>query len=306
LKRKCEDLHPAQWGRNPRNGTGWIAPEMIRIENLTKNYKSVQALKGISLHVAEGELFAYLGPNGSGKTTTIRVLTGLAAPTSGNATLHGFHILRDTLKAKRQCGLVPQAINLDQELTVRENLEIHGRLFQMPRSERKSRIEELLDYIGMKDRKDSPVKHLSGGMRRRVMIARALMHSPRILFLDEPTVGLDPTIRRKIWSLIKRIQQSGATIFLTTHYIEEAEFLAERVAFLDEGRIVAVDSPQALMARLGTWALDEMVDDNMETRYFQSRGEANAYIARQQGSFSLRRVNLEDVFLSLTGKKVLP
>lgn len=279
---------------------------MIRIEDLTKHYKNIQALKGVSLHVREGELFAYLGPNGSGKTTTIRVLTGLACPTSGDAYLHGFHILRDSLKAKCQCGLVPQTINLDQELTVRENLEIHGRLFRMPRKNRRSRIEELLEYIGMSDRKDSPVKHLSGGMRRRVMIARALMHSPRILFLDEPTVGLDPTIRRKIWSLIKRIQQGGSTIFLTSHYIEEAEFLAERVAFLDEGRIVALDPPQTLMARLGSWALDEMVDDNMETRYFQTREEANAYIARQQGSFSLRRVNLEDVFISVTGKKVQP
>jgi ABC-2 type transport system ATP-binding protein len=279
---------------------------MIRIENLTKSYRTIRALKGVNLRVNQGELFAYLGPNGSGKTTTIKILTGLANPTSGDAYVHGHHVVKETLEAKRQCGLVPQTINLDQELTVFENLDIHGRLFHMPARERAAKIDELLDYVGIRERMNSPIKHLSGGMKRRVMVARALMHSPRILFLDEPTVGLDPTIRRRIWSLVKNIQQSGATIFLTTHYIEEAEFLAERVAFLDEGSIVAVDTPQNLMARLGTWALDEIVQGDMETVFFASREEANRYLVEQQGGFTLRRVNLEDVFLSVTGKKVAP
>jgi ABC-2 type transport system ATP-binding protein len=279
---------------------------MIRIENLTKRFKQLEALKGISLHVKEGELFGYLGPNGSGKTTTIKILTGLAVPTSGSAWLHGFHIEKDGLHAKRQCGLVPQTINLDHELTVNENLHLHGKLFQMPAKDRTEKISELLDYIEIADRKDSPVKSLSGGMKRRVMIARALMHSPKILFLDEPTAGLDPAIRRRIWSLIKKIQQAGSTIFLTTHYIEEAEFLAERVAFLDEGRIVALDSPQNLMAGLGAWALDEIVNGSMETSYFRDRDEAQNHIRQQKGSFSMRRVNLEDVFISVSGKRVLP
>lgn len=279
---------------------------MIRIENLKKNYKKVQALKGINLHVPEGELFAYLGPNGSGKTTTIRILTGLSRPTAGDAYLHGFHIERDTLQAKRQVGLVPQTMNLDHELTVFENLEIHGKLFHMGRSERRSRIDELLHYIELEERRNTPVKQLSGGMKRRVMVARALMHHPRILFLDEPTAGLDPTIRRRIWSLIKRIQGEGATIFLTTHYIEEAEFLAERVAFLDSGSIIAVDSPRNLMARLGSWAMDEIVNGDMKTTYFRSREEAKAFLGSTQGSLTLRRVNLEDVFIAVTGKKVHP
>lgn len=279
---------------------------MIRIENLTKNYRSIHALKGVNLHVREGELFAYLGPNGSGKTTTIRILTGLAYPTSGDAYVHGYHVVKETLEAKRQCGLVPQTFNLDHELTVYENLDIHGRLFHMPAGERAARIAELLDYVGIAERRDSPIKQLSGGMKRRVMVARALMHAPKVLFLDEPTVGLDPTIRRRIWSLVKKIQQSGSTIFLTTHYIEEAEFLAERVAFLDEGRIVAVAPPQHLMARLGSWALDEIVDGTMETTFFPSREEANRHLGRQQAGFTLRRVNLEDVFLAVTGKKVGP
>ena len=283
-----------------------IGGDMIRIENLTKNYKIIQALKGVNLHVTEGELFAYLGPNGSGKTTTIKILTSLATPTSGDAYLHGFHIVRDTLAAKRQCGLVPQTINLDHELTVFENLDIHGRLFRMDRRERVRKIDELLDYVEINDRRNSPVKQLSGGMKRRVMVARALMHSPRILFLDEPTVGLDPTIRRRIWSLLKKIQQNGATIFLTTHYIEEAEFLASRVAFLDEGSLVALDTPQNLMASLGAWALDRIVNGHMETTYFKDRKTANMHIENQQESFSLRRVNLEDVFIAVTGKKVQP
>ncbi len=200
---------------------------MIRFENLRKKYKQVEALKGISLQVGEGELFSYLGPNGSGKTTTIKILTGLAVPSAGDAWLHGFHVEKESLQAKRQCGLVSQNINLDNELTVGENLCLHGKLFQHA-AKRACVAHSPTPCTTSKstDRMDSPVKSLSGGMKKRVMIARALMHSPRILFLDEPTTGLDPAIRRRIWSLVKSIQQSGATIFLTTHYIEEAEFLA--------------------------------------------------------------------------------
>lgn len=277
---------------------------MIRLENLRKHYGSVEALRGVSLRVGEGELFAYLGPNGSGKTTTIKILTGLAVPSSGDAWLHGFHVERESLQAKRQCGLVAQNINLDNELTVGENLHLHGKLFQMPRKDRGRRIDELLRYVEIADRLDSPVKSLSGGMKRRVMIARALMHSPNILFLDEPTAGLDPAIRRRIWSLVKSIQKSGTTIFLTTHYIEEAEFLADRVAFLDEGKIAALDTPQNLMDGMGSWALDRVADSGIQTLYFRHREDANRHITAHEGSFSLRRVNLEDVFISLTGKKV--
>ncbi len=277
---------------------------MIRIENLQKSYGTVRAVDGIDLAVDRGELFAFLGPNGAGKTTTIRILTGLTRIGSGRVLIGGCDIAQDARAAKRQCGLVTQHVNLDSELSVRENLDLHGRLFAMTPSARRQRIGELLEYVELADRAGHLVKQLSGGLKRRLMIARALMHQPSVIFLDEPTVGLDPAIRRRIWALIKRVQQDGATIFLTTHYIEEAEFLAGRVAFLDQGRIVALGQPQNLMAELGLWAIDQVKGETMETRYFQSRGEAAQFSASQDSGFTLRRVNLEDAFLSLTGKKV--
>jgi len=277
---------------------------MICIENLNKTYKGVQALKDVNLQVHQGELFAFLGPNGAGKTTTIRILTGLTRLGSGRVTINGIDVQQPGIESRRLCGLVTQSINLDRELTVLENLKIHGRLFRMPAGEQARKIEELLAYVEMADRKKTLVKHLSGGLKRRLMIARALMHSPAILFLDEPTVGLDAGIRRKIWALIKKIQQHGTTVFLTTHYIEEAEFLADRVAFIDNGSIVQTDTPAGFMARMGSWALDCLTENDMKTHYFKDRKQANAFIAGHQGGFTLRRVNLEDTFLALTGKKV--
>ena len=277
---------------------------MIRIENLRKHYRRHEALKGVSLRVAPGELFAYLGPNGAGKTTTIRLLTGLCRPTSGDAYLNGFHVGRQALQAKRQCGLVPQAINLDQELSVFENLDIHGRLFDMPRRKRLENIEHLLEYVGLAERRATPIKKLSGGLKRRVMIARALVQQPGILFLDEPTVGLDAQIRRRIWALVKKIQRDGTTIFLTTHYIEEADFLADRVAFLNSGELVALDAPHVFKTRLGEWAIDVMQNDLVETAFFATRQEAERFGSREKGSFTLRRVNLEDAYLALTGRKL--
>ncbi len=277
---------------------------MIRIADLQKQYGDTRALKGIDLHIPRGELFAFLGPNGAGKSTTIRILTGLTKPGSGKALLNGHDIDKNPLDAKRQCGVVPQHINLDSELTVFENLDIHGRLFGMKKMDRKERIQTLLKYVELDDRIDSLVKQLSGGLKRRLMIARALMHEPAILFLDEPTVGLDAAIRRRIWALIKKVQQDGATIFLTTHYIEEAEFLADQVAFLDQGKIVEKDTPENLMERTGRWAIDQLQDEEMETRYFDSREAAREAMAGHEGEMTLRRVNLEDSFLALTGKKV--
>ena len=280
-----------------------MSDPVIKIKNLVKEFKSIRALAGVSLEVFRGEIFAYLGPNGSGKTTTIRILSGLSRATGGQAWLNGFSVEEEALNAKRQSGLVPQALNLDQELTVFENLEIHRRLFALG-SEKRQRIDELLDYIDLLDRRNSLVWELSGGMKRRLMMARALLHEPAILFLDEPTVGLDPGIRRQIWALIKQVQQDGVTVFLTTHYIEEAEFLADRVAFLDHGQIVALDKPQVLVDSLGEWALDQISDGRVESLYFATRETASTKAASLTNPYTIRRVNLEDVFLKMTGKKL--
>ena len=277
---------------------------MIEIVKLGKHYKKIKALEEIDLRVNAGELFAYLGPNGAGKTTTIRILTGLTRPTAGRVLLGGVDIAKAPEKAKKQFGVVPQHVNLDSELTISESLVVHGLLHHMTRRAAKVRIGRLVEYIGLGDRCNTPIKHLSGGMKRRVMIARALVHAPEILFLDEPTVGLDPNIRRRIWALIKKIQENGVTIFLTTHYIEEAEFLAGRVAFIDQGRIVALDTPQNLKAGVGQWAIDEFQSSQMQSIYFETRREAKQWAAEHENGFTLRRVNLEDAFLELTGKKM--
>lgn len=277
---------------------------MIRLEGLKKRYGTRDALCGVDLHVDDGELFACLGPNGAGKTTTIRIITGLSLPNSGRASVCGMDVVSDQAMVKELCGVVSQTVNLDQDLSVAENLEVHGRMYGMYAPQRKSRSAEVLELLEMADRSDSLVRDLSGGQRRRVMIARALMHEPRVLFLDEPTVGLDPAIRRKLWAVMKRIRESGTTVLLTTHYIEEAEFLADRVAILDAGRVATLGTPQELMARLGAWAVDTLNDQGMQTEYFLDRTEAQAFGASLSGRFTLRRVNLEDVFHSVAGRKL--
>lgn len=274
----------------------------VEVRGLKKNFGKTEALRGVDLSLPRGELFGYLGPNGAGKSTTIRILTGLTVKTEGSAMLGGYDIAKESLQAKRQFGVVHQYINLDQELTVFENLDLHGQLFGMDKSKRRKRIDELLDYAEMSERADQLVKKLSGGLKRRITIVRALLHQPSILFLDEPTTGLDPSIRRRIWGLIKRIQKEGTTIFLTTHHIEEAEFLADRVAFIDLGKIVALDSPANLIRQVGGWAIDQIKDGSMQTHYFASKEDSSTF--QSEDGFTLRRVNLEDAFLHITGKKV--
>ena len=277
---------------------------MIEVKQLSKKFGDRKALAGVSFIVESGTVFGYLGPNGAGKTTTIRILTGLTRRDEGTVLLNGYDIEREPIKCKAQFGLVPQHTNLDAELTVEENLTIHGKLHHMGRVDIANRTAEILDYIEMEDRRKVLVKTLSGGMKRRLLIGRALMHTPSILFMDEPTVGLDPAIRRRIWGFIKKIQNDGTTIFLTTHYIEEAEFLADRVAFLDKGKIVAENTPSMLMADIGEWAVDFLGDNRLQTVYFKSRDAARDYVLEQTSSCTVRRVNLEDAFISMTGRKI--
>ncbi|MDR1576890.1 MAG: ABC transporter ATP-binding protein [Deltaproteobacteria bacterium] len=277
---------------------------MIQLTDVHKSFGPKKALTGLTLRVAEGELFAFLGPNGAGKSTTIGVLTGLCHLDSGQARIGDFDILKQPLKVKRLCGLVTQYPNLDAELTVGENMDIHGRLFGLTAQERRARKKEFLHYVELADRENSLVKTLSGGLKRRLMLARALTHHPKVLFLDEPTVGLDPAIRRRVWALIKKINQDKVTIFLTTHYIEEAEFLASRVGFINEGRLVQTGSPQAIMDALGQWAVDIYGEEGLKSRYFQDRDQAANFLKERTQAGAIRRVSLEDAFLGLTGRKV--
>lgn len=277
---------------------------MIEVRGLTKRYGQETVLHGINFRVEPGELYAYLGPNGAGKTTTVRIMTGLAKAGTGAVHLDGINALSQPLSAKRRCGVVFQTNNLDAELSVLENLDIHGRLFGMPRQERRSRLEELLDFAGLTRRAQTLAGKLSGGLARRLMIVRALMHAPAILFLDEPSTGLDPDVRRRLWALIKGIQSEGTTIFLTTHYIEEAEFLADRVAFLDEGRIVQTGAPDQLVSEMGSWAVDMLNGHAVESAFFPDREAAGRMAAQAGAGCTVRPVNLEDCFLALTGKHV--
>ena len=216
------------------------------------------AVDNLSFSIERGEIFGLLGKNGAGKTTTIRMLTLQTRPTGGEIFFDGNSIFARELEIKKLIGVVPQHINFDQDLTVGENMELHARLHHLERSERRRRIDELLNYVELGDVINDGVKQLSGGMKRRLLIVRAMIHRPRILFLDEPTVALDPQVRRRIWALIRRLKSEGVTIVLTTHYIEEAEQLCDRTAFLSKGRLIALDSPAQLRAEHSASTLEEV------------------------------------------------
>ena len=277
---------------------------MIETHNLTKYFGTLGAVQSVSFAVEKGEIFGLLGPNGAGKTTTIRMLTTLLAPTSGTASIAGFDVDVDPLKVKRSIGVVPQMLNLDIDLTCAENLEYHGRLHKMRAADREARTEELLRFVGLWDKKDTPVDHLSGGMRRRLLIARGLLHRPEVIFMDEPTVGLDPQARRMIWGLIGSLKRNGITILLTTHYIEEADALCDRVAIMRGGRIIALDVPAALKAGVGKFALECIGRQDIPRTFFRTREEALNAGRDMCADLIVRDVTLEDVFISLTGERI--
>ncbi len=231
---------------------------MIRIANLVKKYGEVTAVDDISLDVHQGEIFAFLGPNGAGKTTTIKMLTTLLTPTSGTLDIDGLNPITQSTEVRRRFGIVFQDPSLDQELTAYENMELHGVLYGVPRASRHQRTEQLLKIFELWARKDDLVKNFSGGMKRRLEIARGFLHTPKILFLDEPTLGLDPQTRNQLWTQVKLLnEQEGVTVFLTTHYMEEAERVAQRIAIIDHGKIVATGTAGDLKAQTGTDSLEQ-------------------------------------------------
>ena len=232
--------------------------QAISVVNLVKRYEDVTAVDGLSFDVEVGEIFGLLGPNGAGKTTAINVLCGLLEPTSGNATVLGFDVQKESSKIKEKIGVCPQEPAFFPYLTGRENIELIGNLHCMPKKEIKERTDWILERVGLGEGSRRRAGKYSGGMVRRMSLAMALVNAPEIAFLDEPTVGMDPQSRRATWGLIKDLKEKGSTVILTTHYIEEAEALADRVGIIDHGRLIALDTPTALMGEHGAENLEEV------------------------------------------------
>lgn len=231
---------------------------MIHVQNLTKKFDDLVAVDDVSFNVAKGEIFAFLGPNGAGKSTTIKMLTTLLHPTSGTITLDGHDPVHHPDEVRRSFGIVFQDPSLDDELTAWENMEFHGVLYAMPVKVRRERIDQLLKFVELWERKGSFVKEFSGGMKRRLEIARGLLHHPKVIFLDEPTLGLDPQTRNHMWSYLKNLNaKEGTTIFFTTHYMEEADRVAQRIAVIDHGKIVAQGTPSEIKQQASEASLED-------------------------------------------------
>jgi len=231
---------------------------MIEVKGVTKKFDKVVAVDDVSFAVNAGEIFALLGPNGAGKSTTIKMLTTLLRPTAGSVTVNGFDVAQQPDQVRRSFGIVFQDPSLDVELTAWENMEIHGVLYDVPRAQRNERSEQLLKFVELWDRKDDVVKVFSGGMKRRLEIARGLLHSPKIMFLDEPTLGLDPQTRNSMWSYLRELNKAqGTTVLFTTHYMEEAERIAQRIAIIDQGKIVALGTAAELKEKTGKASLED-------------------------------------------------
>ncbi|MBU0591534.1 ATP-binding cassette domain-containing protein [Candidatus Micrarchaeota archaeon] len=304
----------------------------IKVENLTKKFDENTAVDNISFEIESGEVFGLLGPNGAGKTTTLSMLSTILKPTSGTATVNGTNILADPDGVRKSIGIVFQDQSLDEELTAYENMDFHGRLYRIPKEVRQPKIKELLELVGLEDRKNDIVKTFSGGMRRRLEIARGLLHKPKVLFLDEPTLGLDPQTRNHLWEYIKKLNSDkGITIILTTHYMDEADKLCDRVAIIDKGKIIAMDTSQKLKDRIGgdvitiksndsdkltsklsaPWIKRVEKHDGFVTVHLENAEKHVIDIVNiankeklEIGAISIHKPTLEDVFLHFTGRTI--
>jgi ABC-2 type transport system ATP-binding protein len=297
----------------------------IETIDLRKEFKNTIAVDGINLEIKKGEVFGLLGPNGAGKTTTISMLCTILKPTSGTALVNGFDIVKEQDKVRKSIGIVFQDPSLDERLTGRENLEMHAALYGV--KDRKKRIKEVLELVNLSDKADMLVKTYSGGMKRRLEIARGLIHHPEILFLDEPTLGLDPQTRSHIWEYIKSLaEKEGITILLTTHYMDEAESLCDRIAIIDHGKIIALDTPENLKRSLKGDSIVLKVSDVERVKTILGKakvfdGRMAVYVKNADKELprilyklkrnrievyeaSIRRPTLNDVFLSLTGREI--
>ena len=259
---------------------------MIRVLNLVKRYGSITAVRDVSFMVRAGEIFAFLGPNGAGKTTTIKILTTLLKPTSGKVEVNGFDPTKDQSEVRKRFGIVFQDPSLDDQLTAYENMDFHGALYSVPGKMRKERIEQLLNLFQLWDRRSDLVRTFSGGMRRRLEIARSMLHTPKIIFLDEPTLGLDPQTRNQLWRQVRHLNETEAiTVFLTTHYMEEAERMADRIAIIDHGAIVAQGTLAELKENSGS--------DSLEGAFLKLTGSA---IREEEASQAERMRRMARIF----------
>ncbi|MBG0831026.1 ATP-binding cassette domain-containing protein [Planomonospora sp. ID67723] len=305
-----------------------MAEPAVAVRGLVKTYGKVEAVKGVDFEVAPGEVFGFLGPNGAGKTTTISMLCTLADPTGGSATVAGHDVVRERDQVRRNIGLVFQDPTLDGYLTAEQNLRFHAELYGVPKALVGDRIRQVMEMVALWDRRSDKVQTFSGGMKRRLEIARGLLHSPRVLFLDEPTVGLDPQTRSAIWGYINRLRHAeDITIFMTTHYMDEAEF-CDRIAIIDHGEIVVIDSPEALKASVGEDRVQiQTADDDAAIAALRDRFGLQAAVREGQVTFavasgeqfvprlfaelgvpirsvSVSRPSLDDVFMSYTGSTI--
>jgi ABC-2 type transport system ATP-binding protein len=303
-------------------------PPAILVRGLIKRFDEVEAVRGVDFEVAPGEVFGFLGPNGAGKTTTINMLCTLAKPTAGEARVAGYDVVHERDDVRRNIGLVFQDQTLDSYMTGAQNLRLHAELYGLQKDLVAPRMRQVLEMVGLWERKDSPVGTYSGGMRRRLEIARGMMHSPRVLFLDEPTIGLDPQTRRSIWNYIAELKErEEITIFMTTHYMDEAEW-CDRIAIMDHGQIVALDAPETLKAGVGTDRVSIHTDDNAAAiSALADRFGIDARVADGAVTFgvpggeefvprlfaeldvpiqgvSVSRPTLDDVFMSYTGSTI--
>jgi ABC-2 type transport system ATP-binding protein len=303
-------------------------PEAIKVDNLTRDFKSFRAVDHISFQVNAKEIFGFLGPNGAGKTTTVKMLCTLLRPSAGKAQVAGYDIELQQSQVRKSIGIIFQDPSLDDRLTARENLRFHGIIYKVPRKQLAARIDQALVWMELEDRADDIVRNFSGGMKRRLEIARGLLHEPKVLFLDEPTLGLDPQTRHRIWEYLIRLRsEHNITLFMTTHYMDEAEF-CDRIAIIDHGTIIALDTPQRLKVHVRGDVIHIKTSDN--TRAKQEIMEKYGIVAGNdsQGlqfevsngaefipklireltvrveSASVSQPTLDDVFLKLTGKKI--
>ncbi|MGP4039812.1 ATP-binding cassette domain-containing protein [Gracilibacillus sp. D59] len=302
---------------------------IISVNDLTKTYKKVDAVKGINFDVKEGEIFGFLGPNGAGKSTTINMICTMLKPTSGEIIINGYDAKKQKDEVRASIGIIFQENTLDEKLTAYENLKLHCRFYRVPKNKRDDRIQEVLEIVDLVDVQNQRVEEYSGGMKRRLEIARGLLHYPKVLFLDEPTVGLDPNTRAHLWEYILKLKEKeGITMFLTTHYLDEAE-ISDRVAIMDQGEIIAIDSPTALKDQLGGDLIELSTEDNeaalkeieekMETvevkveddtihlKVASSDAFISSFIKTLEipiTKLNIRKPTLNDVFLAFTGRKI--